>query len=80
MLRATCPMSRCNAHRPVSRSARRQGHDGKTAFNIRGLGGNRVPMLLDGVRQPRSCFFQGDSSMGRDHLAVAWSSVSSACA
>jgi hypothetical protein len=27
-------------------------------------------MLLDGVRQPRSCFFQGDSSIRRDHLAV----------
>ncbi len=34
------------------------GRDGNTGINIRGLGGNRVLLLVDGVRLPRSYAFR----------------------
>ncbi len=46
------------------------GRDGNAGFNIRGLDGNRVLMLVDGVRQPRSYLFQSESAIGRDYVDV----------
>lgn len=37
------------------------GRSGNAGFNIRGLDGNRVLMLLDGIRAPRSYSFGGSS-------------------
>ena len=41
------------------------GRDGNAGFNIRGLGGNRVLMLVDGTRAPRS-YVNGNNAFGRD--------------
>lgn len=41
------------------------GVDGNAGFSIRGLGGNRVLMLVDGVRLPRS-YINGNNAFGRD--------------
>ena len=43
------------------------GRDQNSGFNIRGLEGNRVLMLVDGVRLPRSYTFSANS-FGRDYL------------
>jgi hemoglobin/transferrin/lactoferrin receptor protein len=43
------------------------GRDGNAGFNIRGLEGNRVLMLVDGIRQPRSYVFSANA-FGRDYL------------
>ncbi|MBX3587005.1 MAG: TonB-dependent hemoglobin/transferrin/lactoferrin family receptor [Ramlibacter sp.] len=43
------------------------GRDGNAGFNIRGLDGNRVLMLVDGIRQPRSYVFSANA-FGRDYL------------
>lgn len=40
------------------------GRDGNSGFNIRGLEGNRVQILVDGVRQPDAFSF-GAQNMGR---------------
>jgi hemoglobin/transferrin/lactoferrin receptor protein len=45
------------------------GRDGNTGFTIRGLGGNRVLMLVDGIRLPRS-YVNGSNAFGRDLLAL----------
>ncbi len=45
------------------------GRDGNSGFNIRGLGGNRVLMMVDGVRVPRSYVF-GSNAFGRDYLSI----------
>ena len=45
------------------------GRDGNSGFNIRGLEGNRVLLLVDGIRIPRSYSF-GATSFGRDSLSV----------
>lgn len=45
------------------------GRDGNAGFNIRGLGGNRVLMMEDGVRQPHSYVF-GGNAFGRDYLSL----------
>lgn len=45
------------------------GRDGNAGFTIRGLGGNRVLMLVDGIRLPRS-YVNGSNAFGRDLLAV----------
>ncbi len=45
------------------------GRDGNAGFTIRGLGGNRVLMLVDGIRVPRSYTF-GGNAFGRDYLAI----------
>jgi hemoglobin/transferrin/lactoferrin receptor protein len=44
------------------------GRDQNTGFNIRGLEGNRVLMLVDGIRQPRSYVFPSESAIGRDYV------------
>jgi hemoglobin/transferrin/lactoferrin receptor protein len=46
------------------------GRDGNAGFNIRGLDGNRVLLLVDGVRSPRSYVF-GASAFGRDYFDVS---------
>ena len=43
------------------------GRDQNSGFNIRGVEGNRVLMLVDGVRMPRSYAFSANS-FGRDYL------------
>lgn len=45
------------------------GRDGNTGFTIRGLGGNRVLMLVDGTRAPRS-YVNGNNAFGRDALSL----------
>jgi len=45
------------------------GRDGNAGFNIRGLDGNRVLMLVDGIRQPRSYVFSANA-FGRDYIDV----------
>lgn len=45
------------------------GRDGNNGFSIRGLGGNRVLMLADGIRLPRS-YTNGNTSFGRDTLSL----------
>lgn len=43
------------------------GRDQNSGFNIRGLDGNRVLMLVDGVRQPHSYAFSANA-FGRDYI------------
>src|SRR5690606_30254646 len=43
--------------------------DGNTGLNIRGLGGNRVLMLVDGVRIPRSYAFR-TTTFDREYLSL----------
>lgn len=45
------------------------GRDGNAGFSIRGLGGNRVLMLVDGIRLPRS-YINGNNAFGRDVLSL----------
>lgn len=46
------------------------GRDQNSGFNIRGLEGNRVLMLVDGIRQPRAYGFQSETGIGRDYVDV----------
>ncbi len=45
------------------------GRDGNAGFNIRGLDGNRVLMLTDGIRTPRSYVFSANA-FGRDYFDI----------
>lgn len=45
------------------------GRDGNAGFNMRGQDGNRVLMLVDGVRLPRS-YINGNNAFGRDSLSL----------
>lgn len=45
------------------------GRDQNAGFNIRGLDGNRVLMLVDGIRLPRSYVFSANA-FGRDYLDI----------
>ena len=45
------------------------GRDGNAGFSIRGLGGNRVLMLVDGTRAPRS-YVNGNNAFGRDAVSL----------
>lgn len=45
------------------------GREGNAGFNIRGLDGNRVLILTDGIRAPRSYVFNV-TSFGRDYVDV----------
>lgn len=53
----------------VTGPANSTGRDRNAGFTIRGLGGNRVLMLVDGVRVPRSYAF-GGNAFGRDYLSL----------
>lgn len=44
------------------------GREGNTGFEIRGLGGNRVQMLVDGIPQPEADSFMNSHSFGRDYV------------
>lgn len=43
------------------------GRDGNAGFNIRGLDGNRVLLMTDGIRMPRSYVFSSNA-FGRDYF------------
>lgn len=45
------------------------GRDDNAGFSVRGMGGNRVLMLTDSVRMPRS-YINGSNAFGRDALAL----------
>ncbi|MBK9573715.1 MAG: TonB-dependent hemoglobin/transferrin/lactoferrin family receptor [Rhodoferax sp.] len=45
------------------------GADGNAGFSIRGQGGNRVTMLVDGIRLPRS-YINGSNAFGRDAVSL----------
>jgi hemoglobin/transferrin/lactoferrin receptor protein len=45
------------------------GREGNAGFNIRGLDGNRVLMMVDGIRIPRSYAFT-PNSFGRDSVSI----------
>ncbi len=45
------------------------GRDGNSSFSMRGQDGNRVLMLVDGVRLPRS-YVNGNNAFGRDALSL----------
>ena len=47
------------------------GRDQNTGFSIRGLDGNRVLMLVDGIRQPKSYTFPSESAVGRDYIDIS---------
>ena len=44
------------------------GREGNAGFEIRGLGGNRVQTLVDGIPQPEADSFQSSHSFGRDYV------------
>lgn len=46
-----------------------EGRDGNAGFNIRGLDGNRVLLLVDGIRAPRSYVFSSNA-FGRDSFSI----------
>lgn len=46
------------------------GRDANAGFSIRGQDGNRVLMVIDGVRLPRS-YVNGSNAFGRDSLSMA---------
>lgn len=59
----------------VPRTARRgtgiggtAGREANTGFEIRGLGGNRVLTLIDGIPQPEADSFMNSHSFGRDYV------------
>ncbi|KRD27507.1 TonB-dependent receptor [Acidovorax sp. Root267] len=45
------------------------GREQNAGFNIRGLDGNRVLMMVDGIRMPRSYVFSANA-FGRDYLDI----------
>lgn len=53
----------------ITGPARSIGRDGNSGFSIRGLGGNRVLMLVDGIRVPHSYVF-GSNAFGRDYVSL----------
>lgn len=52
----------------VTGVANNTGRDGNSGISIRGLGGNRVLMMEDGIRLPRSYVF-GGNAFGRDTVS-----------
>nr|WP_326530448.1 TonB-dependent hemoglobin/transferrin/lactoferrin family receptor [Rhodoferax sp.] len=53
----------------VTGASNSTGRDGNAGFTIRGLGSNRVLMLVDGTRAPRS-YVNGNNAFGRDALSL----------
>lgn len=64
-------VNRAPARFSITGRANSSGRDGNAGFNIRGLGGNRVLMLVDGVRLPRS-YVNGNNAFGRDTLSLSF--------
>nr|WP_279343665.1 TonB-dependent hemoglobin/transferrin/lactoferrin family receptor [Variovorax terrae] len=52
-----------------SLAAGNTGRDGNAGFNIRGLDGNRVLLMVDGIRVPRSYVFSANA-FGRDYFDI----------
>lgn len=53
----------------ITGAANSTGRDGNAGFSIRGLGGNRVLMMVDGMRLPHS-YVYGGNAFGRDYLSM----------
>ncbi|MFA7267980.1 MAG: TonB-dependent hemoglobin/transferrin/lactoferrin family receptor [Sterolibacterium sp.] len=62
-------VERAPARFTVTGAGNPTGRDGNAGFNIRGEGGNRVLMLVDGIRQPHS-YINGSNAFGRDSLSL----------
>ncbi len=62
-------VKRAPARFTVTGASNPTGRDGNAGFNIRGIGGNRVLMLVDGTRVPRS-YVNGNNAFGRDALSL----------
>lgn len=62
-------VKRAPARFTVTGAGNPTGRDGNAGFNIRGIGGNRVLMLVDGTRVPRS-YVNGNNAFGRDALSL----------
>lgn len=50
-------------------AANNTGREASAGFNIRGLSGNRVLMMVDGIRLPHSYVYAGNA-FGRDYLSL----------
>mgnify|MGYP001018463784 FL=1 len=62
-------VKRAPARFTVTGAGNPTGRDGNAGFNVRGQDGNRVLMLVDGVRLPRS-YINGNNAFGRDALSL----------
>lgn len=62
-------VKRAPARFTVTGAGNSTGRDGNAGFNIRGIGGNRVLMLIDGTRVPSS-YVNGNNAFGRDALSL----------
>ncbi|WP_395005728.1 TonB-dependent hemoglobin/transferrin/lactoferrin family receptor [Undibacterium sp.] len=62
-------VKRAPARFTVTGAGNSTGRDGNAGFTIRGQDGNRVLMLIDGVRLPRS-YVNGSNAFGRDSIAM----------
>lgn len=62
-------MKRSPARFTVTGVGNSTGRDGNAGFSIRGQDGNRVLMLIDGVRLPRS-YINGSNAFGRDSVSM----------
>lgn len=62
-------VKRAPARFTVTGAGNATGRDGNSGFNVRGQDGNRVLMLVDGVRLPRS-YINGNNAFGRDALSL----------
>ncbi|MEI7536863.1 MAG: TonB-dependent hemoglobin/transferrin/lactoferrin family receptor [Comamonadaceae bacterium] len=66
---ANVSVKRAPARFTVTGAGNPTGRDGNAGFNVRGQDGNRVLMLVDGVRLPRS-YINGNNAFGRDTLSL----------
>ena len=62
-------VKRAPARFTVTGAGNSTGRDGNAGFNVRGQDGNRVLMLVDGIRLPRS-YINGNNAFGRDSLSL----------
>lgn len=62
-------VKRAPARFTVTGAGNPTGRDGNAGFNVRGQDGNRVLMLVDGVRLPRS-YINGNNAFGRDVVSL----------
>ncbi|MBC3874712.1 TonB-dependent hemoglobin/transferrin/lactoferrin family receptor [Undibacterium flavidum] len=66
---ANVEVKRAPARFTVTGVGNSTGRDGNAGFTIRGQDGNRVLMLVDGMRLPRS-YINGSNAFGRDSIAM----------
>ena len=62
-------VKRAPARFTVTGAGNSTGREANAGFNIRGIGGNRVLMLIDGTRVPSS-YVNGNNAFGRDALSL----------